>query len=138
MQNELSFNLDLEFKDITFHSNVGTWHFVFADRMIVGTGGFWRLLKDGKILLVSSDHGHQFGLPKPIDLMVEIKKRFAPARLKEIVINKNTGDLTLKLTNHFKIEIYISSTGYETYDFVINNKRYIGMGSGDIAINEVH
>jgi hypothetical protein len=47
---------------------------------------------------------------------------------------KDTYDLTLTLTNDLRIEIYISSSGYETYDFSIDGKSFIGLGSGDIAI----
>jgi hypothetical protein len=54
--------------------------------------------------------------------------------LKKIEVTKDTYDLTLTLTNDLTIEIYISSSGYETYDFSIDGKSYIGLGSGDIAI----
>lgn len=52
----------------------------------------------------------------------------------KIEVIKDTFDLVLSLTDGHRIEIYISSSGYETYDFSIDNKRYIGLGSGDIAV----
>jgi hypothetical protein len=54
--------------------------------------------------------------------------------LTKIEVIKGTFDLVFTLTGGYRLEIYISSSGYETYDFSIENKRYIGLGSGDIAI----
>ena len=54
--------------------------------------------------------------------------------MKKIEVIKDTYDLTLTLTNDLTIEIYISSSGYETYNFSIDDKSFIGLGSGDIAI----
>ena len=91
-------------------------------------------MKKNKIILVSNDNGQQFGLPKPLILIEELSKVLKGNRLMKIEVIKDTFDLTLTLTDDFKIEIFISSSGYETYDFSINSKRYIGLGSGDIAI----
>lgn len=55
-------------------------------------------------------------------------------KLLEIKIKKDTADLLLTLSGNFQIEIFISSAGYESYNFTIDNKQYIGKGSGDIEI----
>lgn len=54
----------------------------------------------------------------------------------EIKVNKETADLTLTISNDITIQIFIASSGYETYDFSVDNKRYIGLGSGNIEIIE--
>jgi len=32
----------------------------------------WRLLKENQIVLVSFENGHQFGLPKPVNVVEEM------------------------------------------------------------------
>ncbi len=137
MSNQLHFKTDALFKDVNYDSNSGSWGFVFDDKIGITVSGFWRLLEKNKIVLVSLDHGQQFGLPKPVDLSKEIKNRLTDKKLITIEIDENTADLTLMLTGEFKLEAYIASTGYETYDFTLNNKHYIGLGSGEIAIMDI-
>ena len=134
MTNELTFTTNSLFNSVTFDKDADGWIFCFADEIYVNVSGFWRLLVDNKIFYVSLDNGHRFGLPNPLDLAEELRKQLAGKRLIKIEIAKNTYDLTLTLTDGHKLEIYIASSGYETYQFSLNNKRYIGLGSGDIAI----
>ena len=134
MINELTFITDLLFECVTFDKEADSWRFYFADKVYVSVYGFWRLLTNDKITWVSFDNEQQFGLPKPIDLINELKQVLTGKRLTKIEVLNNTFDLTLTLTEGLKIDIYITSSGYESYDFSIDNKRYIGLGSGDIAI----
>ena len=137
MTNELNFAADSLFKEVNYDINADSWNFTFADKVGVGVSGFWRLLEKGRIILVSLDHGHQFGRPKPIDLSEEIKNLLTGKRLIKIQVDKDTADLTLTLTDQFKLEIYIASSGYETYNFSIGGKHYIGLGSGGISIMDI-
>ena len=134
MTNELTFIADSLFDKVVFDKDGENWIFYFSKRIYANSSGFWRLLKKHKILFVSLDNKQQFGLPKPIDLVEELNNILSGQRLKKIEVIKDTYDLILTLTNDLTVEIYISSSGYETYDFSIAGKRYIGLGSGDIAI----
>ncbi len=134
MPNELTFISDSLFEKVTFDKDGENWIFSFAENVYASSSGFWRLLENNKILFVSLDNDQQFGLPKPIDLVEELNKILSGQRLKKIDVAKDKYDLTLTLTHDLTIEIYISSSGYETYDFSIDGKSYIGLGSGDIAI----
>jgi hypothetical protein len=134
MTNELTFIAHSLFDKVIFDKDCNNWLFYFAERIYASSSGFWRLLQKDKILFVSLDNDQQFGLPKPIDLVEELNKILSGQRLTRIDVIKGTYDLTLTLTDDLSIEIYISSSGYETYDFSIDSKRYIGLGSGDIAI----
>ncbi|WP_419803427.1 hypothetical protein [Mucilaginibacter sp.] len=134
MTNELTFTTNSLFENVTLDKYAENWTFSFANNVHVSSTGFWRLLVNNKIVFVSIDNGHQFGLPSPLDLVEELIKELAGKILTKIEVIKDTFDLTLTLTDELKLDIYISSSGYETYDFSINNKRYIGLGSGDIAI----
>jgi hypothetical protein len=137
MISELNFTINSLFKGVNYDIDANSWNFIFADKIGVGVSGFWRLLEKNQIVLVSLDHGHQFGLTKPLDLSEEIKKRLSGKKLIKIHVDKDTADLTLTLTDQFKLEVYIASSSYETYDFSIDDKRYIGLGSGDIAIMDI-
>ena len=134
MTNELTFTTNSLFDKVTFDKEADCWLFSFADKIYASSSGFWRLLEINKIIFVSLDNEQQFGLPKPIDLAEELNKILIGKRLKKIDVIKDTFDLSLTFTEELKLEIYIASSGYETYDFSINDKRYIGLGSGDIAI----
>ena len=134
MTNELTFTTNSLFDKVTFDKEADCWLFSFADKIYASSSGFWRLLEMNKIIFVSLDNEQQFGLPKPIDLAEELNKILIGKRLKKIDVIKDTFDLSLTFTEELRLEIYIASSGYETYDFSINDKRYIGLGSGDIAI----
>ena len=126
-----------------FHTNANfhsaefdgfNWIFHFEDGIVVQASGFWRLLKDGEINLVSRDHGHQFGLPKPVDLQELVNGRCRGQKALELKVNDNTGDLQVIMSAGLVLEIFISSTGYETYQFSCGGRSYIGTGGGEIAI----
>lgn len=134
MASRLTFITNSLFKTVIFNKDADRWSFYFQNNIYASASGFWRLLEKNKVVFVSLDNGHQFGLPKPLDLVDEVNKELAGNHLTRIEVDKDTADLTLTLTNQFKLQIFIASSGYETYDFSINNKRYIGLGSGEIAI----
>lgn len=100
-------------------------------------GGFWRLLKNNKIASVSYDHGQKFGLPAHIDLTEKVTEILKGKHLSELKVVETTGDLMLSVSDNIVIEIFIASSGYESYSFGINNKRYIGMGSGQIGVYDI-
>ncbi|MBC8042508.1 MAG: hypothetical protein IAF08_03595 [Rhizobacter sp.] len=134
MAKELIFKANSVFDSITYDEDANHWYFTFSDEIYASSSGFWRLLEANKIVLVSLDNKHQLGLSKPLDLVGEIAKRLRRKKLIEINVDEDTGDLTLIISDDMKIQIYIASSGYETYEFSYQDKRYIGLGSGEIAI----
>jgi len=131
-ESKVAFQTNSLFRSVEFDGF--NWQFQFDDGINVSVSGFWRLLKDGEINLVSLDHGHQFGLPKPVDLVEWLSERCIGQRLIELRANESTGDLQATMTGGLTLEIFIASTGYETYQFSIAGKSYVGMGGGEIAI----
>ncbi len=130
------FNTNLIFKYVTYEKDVYSWYFVFDNRTSFYFSAFWRLLENKKIKLVSLDHGHIFGLPKPVDLVERLTAELNGKSLIEINVKQNTCDLLLTLTDNIQIEIFISSSGYETYNFSFENKDYFGLGGGEIEITD--
>jgi hypothetical protein len=134
MKTDLVFKTEALFDSVFYDNDSDTWYFYFANNIFASSTGFWRLLKANRINLVSFDHGHQFGLPQPVDLSERLTKQLTGKKLTEIRVDKDTADLTLVISEYIKIQIFIASTGYESYEFSINNQRYIGMGSGNVGI----
>ncbi len=124
------------FKSISDDSETGRWNFVFENDICISTSGLWRLLQENKIKGVSLDNGHQFWLSEPLNLVEKVTQQLLGKTLTKIVVNPNTADLTLVISDNISIEIFIVSTGYETYEFTIDNERYIGLGSWEIGIVE--
>ena len=134
MTSETTFKTNQLFKSVTYDKDADSWYFVFEGKTSTNIYAFWRLLVNKEIWEVSLDHGHIFGLPKPVDLVERMTEHLTGKNLLEIKVKQDTGDLLLTLTDNYQIEVFISSTGYETYNFTFDDKNYIGMGGGEIAI----
>ena len=135
--NDLIFNTNAQFDDVSYDPNSNDWILTFSDSISVLISGFWRLLSNDHITLVSLDHMHTFGLPGPVDLCGELRNVLKSKKLLQVHVAKGTGDLKLTFTEEIEMEIFTSSTGYESYQFSISNKSYIGLGGGEIAIFSV-
>ena len=122
------------FETVGYDKVTDDWIFSFADKIYVSATGFWRLLISEKIAFISLDHGHQFGLPEPLDLIEEVTKALSGQRLEKIEIARNTSDLVLTVSGGIKLEIYTASTGYESFEFSISGNRYVAVAGRVIVI----
>ena len=52
----------------------GSWQFGFGPDAGVRADCPWRVIRDGGIALSSEDHGHQYGLPAPVDAEAECRR----------------------------------------------------------------
>jgi len=138
MEKDLIIRTNSEFLSVNYDIDSLSWNFEFADRISFNVSAMWRLLIEKYIRFVSLDNGHQFGLPRPLDLVSELTEIIRGKALLEIKVQQFTADLLLKLSDNIQIEIFISSSGYETYTFAIEDKNYIGMGAGDLSIYDNH
>jgi hypothetical protein len=136
MKEDLIFKTNASFNSVAYIEDAENWHFYFSDNIYASSCGLWRLRKSKRIIYVSSDHQQKFGLPKPLDLLEKITEKLFEKKLLEIRVNKDSGDLTLLISEDYELEILITSSGYESYDFSIEGRRYIGLGSGDVGLVE--
>ena len=120
--------------EITFEEGSNSWYLTFDNNVSFSFETFWRLFNNDIPILISNDHRQQFGLPKPVDLIAEFKSQLDKKTLKEILIEKNTGDLSLTFDENIKLVAYIASMGYESYSVFADGKQYIGGGGGEITI----
>lgn len=124
-------------KDITFEKKSNSWYLKFDNDISFSLYTIWRLFKNDTVTLISNDHGQQFGLPKTVDLIAGLKSYLDNKILKEIQVEKNTGDLILNFDEKVKLVAYISSMGYESYEIFIDGKQFIAQGGGEIAIFQI-
>ncbi len=80
------------------------------------------------------DQGHTFGLPKPEDLVGELNALLIGQILQSIDVHAGSGDLVLNLSGNYRIELFVTSMGFETTEFSIGGKRYIGQGGGNYLV----
>jgi len=109
--NQISFHTNALFEDVRYDPNSSDWIFRFSSSISVAASSFWRLLDNGKIRLVSLDHGHQFGLPNPVDMTEELSVCLKGKTLTGIAVINDAGDLKLSFTNNIELEIFVTSTG---------------------------
>jgi hypothetical protein len=134
LDQDIIISTDCSFDSVSYDNEANSWMVNFKFDVSLFASTLWRLLKDDRIILVSADHGQQFALPKPVDIVTEFSRLLIEQKLINIKIKRNTADLILTLTNGYTIEAFISSGGYESYCLNAGKKQYIGMGMGDIAI----
>ncbi len=115
-------------------NSTGYWQFNFDDYFIsMDTFNMWRLLRNGKLICVSSDHGELFGLESPLDIRKQTEQIIKKINLIQIKRDVNTGDLFFIFENAVVIEFFTTSMGYENWSLYINGKQYISMGGGELA-----
>ena len=92
-----------------------TWQFVFSDGVSLQVGCLWRLVVAGKLTLTSEDHGHQFGLPAPVDCVVELRREIVGAAVGDLKVRAGTIDITLAFGSGRTLEVIPTSAGYEAW-----------------------
>src|SRR5688572_15517786 len=112
MNLQKTFRTKSVFQGITYDQDSDTWILSFSDQIGIVCSGFWRLLEEGQVALVSTDHGHLFGHQHPVDITELFTDKITGKYLEQVLIKSN-GDLLLTFSSMNEIEIFISSTGYE-------------------------
>ncbi len=107
-----------------------TWVFAFDAEVVICTYADWRLMVDGRIRVSSHDHGHVFGLPRPVDAVLESNRSVAGRIVESATIGSDTGDLRLEFGRSVRIELLQLSTGYESWDLSTPRGRTICTGGG--------
>jgi hypothetical protein len=110
-----------------------SWFFVFSDEFTVVTEAPWRFITHDGIYVTSEDHGHQFGLPEPVDAAHRVMIRAATQVVTAALINPLTGDLTFHLGEQTRLEFLQMSCGYEAWRLYHGGTETICTGGGAIA-----
>ncbi len=125
--------VDDELQELVYDGYSWFWSF---EGLWLTAHGVWRLLKDGRVHTVSSDHGEWFGLGHPLDVVNQMKTELTGSRLTTIDIDDSTRDVVLSFGERLHLQVLISSSGYESYDLMVGGKRYIGGGRSSLDISD--
>jgi hypothetical protein len=75
---------------------------------------FWRLGKEGRPMVSTFDHRHQYGLPAPIDALEVLRGELIGKKVSEAAMDGATGDLRFDFEGGVLIEIF-NFTAYEIW-----------------------
>ena len=110
-----------------------TWFFEFADDIAISTESPWRFMSAEGIVVTSEDHGHQFGLPAPVDAAERVLARVTGQAVVAASIIRRTGDLSIEFDQQLHLQFLQMSCGYESWRLHIRGNETICTGGGDIA-----
>lgn len=109
-----------------------TWFFTFNSGGSITTESTWRLITMEGIKATSDDHGQQFGLATPLDVIDVAKTIIGQQAIKQYDLDPRTGDFSLHFEDKSKLQFLNLSSGYESWHIVHGAHEIICMGGGKI------
>ena len=95
----------------------------------------WRIVYESRLVLTGSDHNQVFGLPGPVNGIVESRKILMDKSVQRIGLRADTGDLTIVFSGAALLEVLNCSSGYEGWNwFDTSGFRIVAMGGGGLAL----
>jgi hypothetical protein len=110
----------------------GDWLFAFDSRATLSVLCLWRLLENGRIERTSDDHGHQFGLPAPVDAAEACNRLLAKKVVSDVALREGTLDITIRFESGHVLEIIPNSAGYEAWGAYSGTEMFHAIGGGEI------
>lgn len=110
------------------------WDLILGDNTHITVECLWRLLEGGSVKLTSDDHGQQFGLPKPVDVAVELEQKLANQKVIRADLHEGTLDLDLCFDKATILQIIPTSSGYEAWTVSGTIGLFVAVGGGKLEI----
>jgi hypothetical protein len=130
---DLSWMIGLTIIEISYYEP-NSWHFLIGPSASLGVECLWRLVENDRIVLTSGDHGHQFGLPKPIDAVCRSQRLIVGRKITSVNLQEATADIIIKLDDNCRLEIIADSSGYESWQLCDPSEtEYFAQGGGQIC-----
>ncbi|TMB23085.1 MAG: hypothetical protein E6J59_02600 [Deltaproteobacteria bacterium] len=108
------------------------WVFQFSGKICLQASAPWRLVVENRIRLGWRDHGHRFGLARPVDASERLP---IGSSVTEASIDDPTGDLSVGFVGGAILEVFNDSCGYEGW--ILNgpgaNTYVVAQGGGTIV-----
>jgi hypothetical protein len=104
------------------------WAFTFTDSVVLMVECLWRLLEGDRLVVTSEDHGHQFGLPAPVDAVACVQACLADAQVAGVEYREGTNDLRLIFASGRTLEVLPTSRGYEMWHLYHNGQELHAVG----------
>lgn len=109
-----------------------SWFFGFSGEVSLATETFWRLINEDRIVVTSEDHGHQFGLPEPVDA-ASVLSSIVGRSVEGAGIDASSGDLTIEFSGHVRLQLLQMSGGYESWRLSCLGSETICAGGGKLV-----
>jgi hypothetical protein len=91
------------------------WVFSLGVTERISVQCLWRILKDGRIVRCSGDHGQPFGLPEPVNAQRDATEWLSSSPVSAVKLIEGTADVALDIGVAFRLEIIPDSSGYESW-----------------------
>lgn len=76
---------------------------------------YWRVIKSGKAGVSSFDHLQRYGLPAPIDAIVDLQKEVKDVSVIDACLNEKSGDLLFHFSGDLHLQV-LNFTSYEVWE----------------------
>jgi|SRR5437762_4202415 len=93
----------------------------------------WRVIANGRVALTSRDHGHQFGLPAPVDAYAEAVSLLRGRQVVDVRLAQGSADLVVEFDGGQRVEILTDSSGYEPWTLHAPGVHLVAHGGGRVA-----
>ncbi len=131
MNKPISELVGTQIADIICDEPSKNWLFKFDSGSEFRIESLWRISNDKEVLLTDTDHEQKFGLPAPVNAMVEAKQLLGGKITKALLTP--VGDVHLTFSNGNCLEILIWSAGYESWTLNAGKILIVAQGGGTIT-----
>lgn len=107
----------------------------FADGIYIVTESPWRFLTLDGIAVTSEDHGHQFGLPAPVDAAERVLASVSNSLVVAACITRPAADLILNFGGGAYLQFFQMSSGYEAWRRFVYGEQIICTGGGIVSFD---
>jgi hypothetical protein len=116
------------------HHEPTLWYFSFGPDAGISVECLWRILHHNRVVLTCEDHGHQFGLPAPIDAATKSTDLLASRHIAAVQLREATADILIEFSDGIRLEIIADSSGYESWQLRDpSGTEYFAQGGGQIC-----
>ena len=110
------------------------WHFLLQNGTSIAVECLWRIANSEAIILTSEDHHQKFGLPQPIGARERAMHLLAQSNITEFLLRPETLDVVVGLSNGNRLEVIVTSSGYEGWKIVTaERKQIVAQGGGQLC-----
>jgi hypothetical protein len=90
------------------------WWFRF-ERCTLSVETVWRLISDSRVLVTGEDHGQMFGHDTPVDASALLREAVGDRPVTAAHLGPIHGDLTLEFAPTLYLQVFVQSSGYESW-----------------------
>jgi len=109
------------------------WLIKFESGALLNIECLWRLLEEDVICSSSEDHEHKFGLAKSFNGEAALTE-MGEHEIKNISVTSGVGDIVFTLGELFKLQVIVTSAGYEAWQIKNKNGQSIVAVSGQLNV----